>query len=204
MSIASGPSILESRSFSSLAALLVKVMAMMLQGDAGSQAQSQSALCRSNSVASAPNCSRKRTSSSFTVSGISKVSLPRPNRIRLAIRWISTVVLPLPAPAKSSKGPSVVRTAWRCIAFKFINCPSIYFLRASKNRVSNCSVIAAPVSFCDRYILPHLTQKVKDKFLQFHRSRVLRDWIALFSIRDTCTWLTPRTLATLSCVRLWK
>ena len=40
---AEGPSILSSRAFSSPAALLVKVMAMMVQGAAGSRAHSRSA-----------------------------------------------------------------------------------------------------------------------------------------------------------------
>ena len=39
------------------------------------------------------------------------LSEPRPYFIRLAMRWMSTVVLPLPAPASSSSGPSVASTA---------------------------------------------------------------------------------------------
>lgn len=39
----------------------------------------------------------------------------RPYVKRLYTRWISTVVLPLPAPASSKSGPSVVMAAWRCI-----------------------------------------------------------------------------------------
>ena len=46
MSLASGPSIFSSRPFSSPAALLVKVMAMMDQGTAGSRRHSRSASSR--------------------------------------------------------------------------------------------------------------------------------------------------------------
>ena len=46
MSLAAGPSIRSSRSFSSPAALLVKVMAMMDQGTAGSSRHSRSASAR--------------------------------------------------------------------------------------------------------------------------------------------------------------
>ena len=37
---------------------------------------------------------------------------------RWAIRWVSTRVLPEPAPANTSKGPSVHRTASRCCTFR--------------------------------------------------------------------------------------
>ena len=46
MSLAAGPSIRSSRSLSSPAALLVKVMAMMDQGEAGSNLHSRSASSR--------------------------------------------------------------------------------------------------------------------------------------------------------------
>ena len=102
---------MESRSFISFAALLVKVMAMMLQGTAGSTAQRASALRVSSGLGSSPRLSRKATSSSVTAWEISQQSLPRPKRMRLAILLMRTVVLPLPAPASSSSGPSVVSTA---------------------------------------------------------------------------------------------
>jgi hypothetical protein len=38
----------------------------------------------------------------------------RPVAIRWAIRVVSTRVLPVPAPARTSTGPSVASTAWRC------------------------------------------------------------------------------------------
>ena len=40
-------------------------------------------------------------------------------------RLTSTVVLPLPAPARMRSGPSVVNTACRCISFSRPNCFSI-------------------------------------------------------------------------------
>src|SRR5580698_10352337 len=37
-----------------------------------------------------------------------------------ARRWMSTRVLPLPAPASTSTGPSGAVTAWRCASFKLL------------------------------------------------------------------------------------
>ena len=147
MSSADGPRSADSLSLISLAALLVKVMAMMLQGAAGSTWQSQSARRRSSGEAHSSIRSRKATSSSVNAAGISLQSLPLPKRIRLAIRLMSTVVLPLPAPASRSSGPSVVRTAFCCMSFNWENWVAIYFFLAVKNLFSNCSVIATPVSF---------------------------------------------------------
>ena len=144
-SCASGPSILDKRSFSSFAALLVNVMAIILQGSAGSSAHRKSALRRSNSRIGSASCSKNKTSSSVTVSGTRLLSLPDPNRIKFAIRLISTVVLPLPAPASNSNGPSVVKTASRCIVFKFINCVSIYLRLAVMKREIIWSVIITPI-----------------------------------------------------------
>ena len=69
-------------------------------------------------------------SASVAVSGTSSVSDPRPYWMRFAIRWMSTVVLPLPAPASSSSGPSVARTAFLCISFRFAKSASMKRLRA--------------------------------------------------------------------------
>ena len=41
-----------------------------------------------------------------------------PMSTSLATRWVSTLVLPLPAPAKIKSGPSVYSTASRCSLFK--------------------------------------------------------------------------------------
>ena len=139
ISCASSPSMPVRRSFSSFAALLVKVIAMMLQGTAGSTAHRNSARRWSESGESGVICSRNSTSSSVMISGIQSTegSLPAPKRIRFAIRWISTVVLPLPAPASKRSGPSVVMAASRCISFSFENCSAIYFRRARKKRSTN-------------------------------------------------------------------
>ena len=75
---ASSPSIRPRRSFSSLAALLVKVIANTSQGRAGSTAQRYSASGRWLSSGDAAYCSKNDTSSSVTGVGSSSVSLPRP------------------------------------------------------------------------------------------------------------------------------
>ena len=137
MSLAAGPSIRSSRSFSSPAALLVKVIARMVQGAAGSRRHSAS--CRALSPApEAAYSSRKRRSSSVTRSGTSGLSEPRPYFIRLAMRWMSTVVFPLPAPASSSSGPSVASTALCCSGFRWANSRAMAPRRALAN-LSSCS-----------------------------------------------------------------
>ena len=77
-SLASGPSRAASRSFSSPAALLVKVMAMISQGRGTSTAQSFRARRASSSAGRAGKLSRNRRSSSVAQSGTSSESLPRP------------------------------------------------------------------------------------------------------------------------------
>ena len=134
ISLASGPRRAASRSFISLAALLVKVMARICQGSAGPTAQRLSPRQRSYSVGFKGKFSRNSTSSSVTAVGISSESPPRPKRIRLAIRLMRTVVLPLPAPASRSSGPSVVSTASCCISFSASNSPAMYFRRAARKR----------------------------------------------------------------------
>ena len=137
ISSAPGPSRAARRSFSSPAALLVKVMAMMDQGTAGSRRHSRS--CRSLSpcpVAAYP--SKKVRSSPVTHWGTSGLSEPRPYFIRLAMRWMSTVVLPLPAPASRSSGPSVASTARCCSGFSRANSRAMAARRALQNR-SSCS-----------------------------------------------------------------
>lgn len=139
-SLASGPRRRSRRSFSSPAALFVKVMARMLQGMAGSRRHSRRARSRSSPSASAGQPSKKARSSGVTQAGTSSLSAPRPYSMRLATRWMSTVVFPLPAPASSSKGPSVARAALRCIGFRLKNCPSINARRALQNRTSSSCV----------------------------------------------------------------
>ena len=139
-SLAAGPSIRASRSFSSPAALLVKVMARMVQGAAGSSRHSRS--CRSLSSGEgfprpAAYPSRKARSSSVAQSGTSGLSDPRPYFIRLATRLMRTVVLPLPAPASSSRGPSVVSTALRCSGFSRANSRAMAPRRALQKRSSS-------------------------------------------------------------------
>ena len=120
----SPPSILRRRSLSSPAALLVKVMAITFQ--------LRTAFCRSipssQAGASVPviiAVFRALTSSSVTSRGVQLEPWAEPNRIRFAMRLTRTVVLPLPAPARMSSGPSVVNTACRCISFRRPNCFSI-------------------------------------------------------------------------------
>ena len=115
MSLAAGPHMCSRRSLSSPAALLVKVMAMTVQGAAGSRAQRRRARIQSSGAGSAGKASRKARSSSPAHSGTSGLSDPRPKVRRLSTRLMSTVVFPLPAPARRSRGPSVASTAscWR-------------------------------------------------------------------------------------------
>ena len=137
ISLAEGPSIAASRSFSSPAALLVKVMARMDQGAAGSSRHSRSCRCLSPCPVLAYS-SKKARSSSVTGAGTSSLSEPRPYFIRLAMRWMSTVVLPLPAPASRSSGPSVARAAFCCSGLSRANSRAIASRRALQNR-SSCS-----------------------------------------------------------------
>ena len=162
ISLASGPKRAASRSFISLAALLVKVMAKICQGAAAPTAQRLSPRHCSYSVGFRGKFSRNSTSSSVIFAGISLQSLPRPKRIRLAIRLMRTVVLPEPAPASRSRGPSVVSTASCCILFSASNSPAIYFRRAVKKRCSISKVIVAHLSNI-KYgtILYHFGEKVK-------------------------------------------
>ena len=78
ISLAAGPSRAASRSFSSPAALLVKVMASTSQGRAGSTAQSRRTLASSAPLSASGRFSRKAKSSSAASSGTSAQSLPRP------------------------------------------------------------------------------------------------------------------------------
>ena len=55
--------------------------------------------------------------SALASSGSSAQSEARPYFRMLAMRFMSTVVLPLPAPARMSRGPSVAMTASRCLSF---------------------------------------------------------------------------------------
>ena len=75
-----GPNIRVRRSFSSPAALLVKVMARMVQGWAGSRQHSRSRRSRSSGDSSVPwaQPSRKARSSGVTHWGTSGLSEPRP------------------------------------------------------------------------------------------------------------------------------
>ena len=120
----SSPSMERRRAFSSPAALLVKVMAMMFQLRAGSQRIIPSSQA-GTSVPVMMAVRRARRSSSAAGRGVSLLPWALPNRIRLAIRLTSTVVLPLPAPARISSGPLVVKTACRCISLSRPNCFSM-------------------------------------------------------------------------------
>ena len=111
MSSAAGPSILARRLLSSSAALFVKVMAMMRHGSTGSYAARRSA----SGEGPASNTAK---SASVAFAGTSPQSDARPYLSRLATRLMSTVVFPLPAPARISRGPSVVSTASLCIGFR--------------------------------------------------------------------------------------
>ena len=63
------------------------------------------------------------------------------NRVANLIRLTSTVVLPLPAPARMSRGPWVQNTAWRCMGLSPWNWASMYSSLSWMNRsleVMNC------------------------------------------------------------------
>ena len=140
------------RSRSSPAALLVKVMANTFQGRGRSTAKSLAA-----APAQKPSAAhwRRMENSSSVSSGTSSLSQQRPNRRRFATRWISTVVLPLPAPARIRTGPERVSTAWRCILLRFLKLWSkICFFRA-KNSCRWFSVIG--YSFSTSVLLHSVT-----------------------------------------------
>ena len=141
---ASSPSIRSRRSFSSVAALLVNVMASTSQGLAGSTAQRYSISGFWAGSGSRIYPSRNSTSSPVMGMGISSVSLPRPYFNRLATRLISTVVLPLPAPASSSSGPSVVSTPWRCLSFSLPYSMAMACRRAAINLFSSSVISLYP------------------------------------------------------------
>ena len=124
MSFARSPSMRSRRDFSSSAALFVKVMAMMRQGSTGSYAARRFA-------SSEGPASSTASSASVALSGTSSVSEARPYLSRLAMRFMSTVVLPLPAPARTSRGPSVASTASLCIELSCAKSASIIRLRAA-------------------------------------------------------------------------
>ena len=63
-------------------------------------------------------------------------------QITLNPNYVKKVVFPLPAPARSSSGPSVAKTALRCSEFSSANWDSIYFFLAAKKRCIICSFIS--------------------------------------------------------------
>ncbi len=170
MSRASCPSIRSSRSFSSPAALFVKVMARMDQGTAGSRQHRLSARALPDSSGCCAYRSRNSRSSRVTRVGTSLLSEPRPYFMRFAMRWISTVVFPLPAPASRSSGPSVASTPERCCGFSRENSCAMTALRALQNLSSSSrSNSAALLSFLRSIclILPFSPRPVND----FHQAR---------------------------------
>ena len=136
MSLARSPSMASRRALSSSAALLVKVMAMMRQGSTGSYA------ARRRASSEGPASSTAR-SASVALSGTSSVSEARPYLSRFATLFISTVVLPLPAPARTSRGPSVASTASLCMGLSFAKSASTTRFRAAIYRFSKSLSIAA-------------------------------------------------------------
>ena len=124
ISFALSPSIRSSRSFSSPAALLVKVMARMRQGATGSSAATR--------CASAPPLRSMASFFSSASAGSSSLSPALPYFRRLAMRLMSTVVFPLPAPARISSGPSVAITASICMLFRCSKSARTTLRRASR------------------------------------------------------------------------
>ena len=57
------------------------------------------------------------------------------------MRRMSTVVLPLPAPARMSSGPSAASAACRCWGFRSLRLISITACRAARKRVLNVSMV---------------------------------------------------------------
>ena len=115
-------------------------MAMMDQGTAGSRRHSRSCSCFCSGRGARTYCSRTSRSARCTQAGTSSESDPRPYFIRFAMRWMSTVVLPLPAPASSSSGPSVHSAARRCSGFRFWKSSSMAARRALQKRSSSSLV----------------------------------------------------------------
>ena len=140
MSLAPSPKALSRRLFSSPAALFVKVIAIILQGSTGSRAAAF--LLSSLSPASI-----SAISSSLAQSGTSRESDALPYRIRFTILFIKTVVFPLPAPARSKRGPSVVITALRCSGLSLAKSASISFFLALIYLFSKLLSIIAPQTY---------------------------------------------------------
>ena len=117
MSLAAGPSIVSRRCLNSPAALLVKVMQRMFHGRAG-----ETAVARRNSVSSSfvPLSSSASIAGTYfsAPAGTNASSYALPKWIRCAMRLTSTVVLPLPAPARTSSGPLTAYTASRCFGLR--------------------------------------------------------------------------------------
>ena len=110
-------------------------MARMRQGSTRSQAARRSA--------SSPPARSSASCSSSASSGISSQSPARPYFRSLAIRLMSTVVFPLPAPARIRSGPSVAKTASCCMGFREAKSFRISSLRASRYCFSNSVIMAA-------------------------------------------------------------
>ena len=154
----SPPSIRRRRSFSSPAALLVKVMAITFQ----LRTASFRSIPSSHDGASVPVMMAVRrafTSSSVTSRGVHLEPWAEPKRMRLAMRLTSTVVFPLPAPARMSRGPLVVNTASRCISFRRPNCFSIYVSRKAQNCCARSVAIVSPVLF-NHFWIYHLKYSI--------------------------------------------
>ena len=137
LAASSSPSASSSRSRSSRAALLVKVMAITSHGFAGRTAHRCSARARFSGFGSLRYSARNSRSSSVAHSGANGSVRPCPKRSRLMMRLMSTVVFPLPAPARMSRGPSVWKTASRCRALSFSKRCSMIACRMDAYFISN-------------------------------------------------------------------
>ncbi len=118
------------------------------------------------------------------------------------MRLMSTVVLPLPAPASSSSGPCVVMTARRCISFRPEKRRAMTARRAVKNLASSSGFIAPPLP-------PPAWRRIFDGSILVYFSRFVYKYVrrfvsAFFSMRLTCTCDTPSSPAIFCCVRPWK
>ena len=123
------PTLAHILSFSSFAALFVKVMASILQG----LTLDTESFCANSSdrvaVPSAASLISAVSSAEYSPKTLS-LSYASPQRRICATRLTSTVVFPLPAPARISSGPFTVRAAVLCISLRFENSFSIiFFLR---------------------------------------------------------------------------
>ncbi len=131
------PSMFSSLSFISLAALLVKVMANMDDGWTGLSLMTVQSLSCSSGVTAAPAAAlcMSSISSSVKLAGTLSEWYALPYFIMYAILFTSTEVFPDPAPARTSSGPFIWKTACLCCG---LSLPNSFSSSSFLNLMNSC------------------------------------------------------------------